>query len=128
MNNRSMKVLAVAVTLLVACCAVVLGTYTYPACATNGKGCCTFGTGSMKNRGYIVVQVEGDDMVVTCSHGVLRCSWENPGKTASYEAAANVTCPDFKSLMESRSELTYLEGVTKVEDETSAGTVKAADY
>ncbi|EGZ21892.1 hypothetical protein PHYSODRAFT_285673 [Phytophthora sojae] len=47
----------------------------------------------MRNRGYIVVQLEGDDMVVTCSNGKLRCSYENPNKKASYEAAENVTCP-----------------------------------
>ncbi|KAF4318541.1 hypothetical protein BBO99_00008287 [Phytophthora kernoviae] len=128
MNGRSMNALAVALTLLTACCALVLGSYTYPACGTNGKGCCVFGTGSMKNRGYIIVQLEGDDMVVTCSNGALRCSWENPGKTASYEAPANVTCPDFASLMESRSEITYLEGVTKVDDESAAGIVKTASY
>nr|AAO24649.1 unknown protein [Phytophthora sojae] len=94
MNSRSMNVLAVAVTLLAACCALALGgSYTYPECAANGKGCCDFGTGSMRNRGYIVVQLEGDDMVVTCSNGKLRCSYENPNKKASYEAAENVTCP-----------------------------------
>lgn len=126
------NLLAVAVTLLAACCAVALGGYTYPECATNGKGCCDFGTGSMKNRGYVIVQVSGDDMVVTCSNGVLRCSWENPSKTASYEAATNVTCPDFASLMESRSELTFVEGVqeksTTTDDESAAGTVTAASY
>ncbi|KAH7487972.1 hypothetical protein KRP22_009387 [Phytophthora ramorum] len=132
MNFRSMNVLAVALALLAACCALVLAEYTYPECAENGKGCCDFGTGSMRNRGYIIVQLEGDDMVVTCSNGVLRCSLENPNKKASYEAAANVTCPDFSSLMESRSEITYLDGVTKskattTNDESAAGTVKAAE-
>ncbi|KAJ8539022.1 hypothetical protein ON010_g12849 [Phytophthora cinnamomi] len=156
MNCRSLNVLAVAVTLLVACCALALGGYTYPECAANGKGCCDFGTGSMRNRGYIIVQLDGPDMVVTCSNGNLRCSYENPNKKASYEAAENVTCPgkdsvrccfpaitvvvlivalavtDFSSMMESRSEITYLDGVkakttSTANDETGAGTVKAAD-
>ncbi|EEY56338.1 uncharacterized protein PITG_09852 [Phytophthora infestans T30-4] len=130
MNSRSMNMLVVAVTLLVACCAVAFGTYTYPECAPNGKGCCEFGTGLMRNRGYIMIALEGDDMVVTCHNGVLRCSYENPNKKAHYEAAENVTCPDFSSMMESRSEITYLEGVqakVPTDDEQAAGTVKAAD-
>ncbi|KAE8908797.1 hypothetical protein PF005_g8208 [Phytophthora fragariae] len=130
MNSRFMNVLIVAVTLLAACCALALGGYTYPECAANGKGCCDFGTGSMRNRGYIVVQLEGDDMVVTCSNGKLRCSYENPNKKASYEAAENVTCPDFASMMESRSEITYLDGVkpkATTDGESAVGTVKAAD-
>ncbi|GMF33383.1 unnamed protein product [Phytophthora fragariaefolia] len=93
MNYRSLNVLAVAATLLAACCALALGGYTYPECAENGKDCCEFGTGSMRNRGYVVLQLEGDDMVVTCSKGKLRCSYENPNKKAHYEAAENVTCP-----------------------------------
>ncbi|ETI30967.1 hypothetical protein, variant [Phytophthora nicotianae CJ01A1] len=131
MNSRPMNVLVVAVTLLVACCALVFGTYTYPQCATDGKGCCEFGTGLMRNRGYVMIELEGDDMVVTCHKGVLRCSYENPNKKAHYDAAENVTCPDFTSMMESRSEITYLEGVqaqtTTADDESAAGTVKAAD-
>ncbi|KAG1696358.1 hypothetical protein DVH05_015563 [Phytophthora capsici] len=131
MSFRSMNALAVAVTLLGACCALVLGSYTYPQCATNGKGCCEFGTGSMRNRGYVIIALEGDDMVVTCHNGVLRCSYENPSKKASYDAAANVTCPDFTSMMESRSEITYLEGVQAskptTDSEPGAGTVKAAE-
>ncbi|RLN20099.1 hypothetical protein BBJ28_00016931, partial [Nothophytophthora sp. Chile5] len=84
---------------LAACCALALGSsYTYPECAENGTGCCDFGSGSMKNRGYVIVQVSGDDMVVTCSNSVLRCSWENPSVTASYEAASNVTCPGMSPL------------------------------
>jgi hypothetical protein len=93
MNSRSMNVLAVAATMLAACCALAFGSYTYPECATNGKGCCEFGTGSMRNRGYVIIALEGDDMVVTCSNSVLRCSYENPNKKASLEAAENVTCP-----------------------------------
>ncbi|POM72407.1 Hypothetical protein PHPALM_10878 [Phytophthora palmivora] len=128
--NSKMNMLTVVVTLLAACCTVAIGEYTYPQCSENGKGCCEFGTGSMRNRGFVIIALEGDDMVVTCHNGVLRCSYENPNKKASYEAAANVTCPDFTSLMESRSEITYLEGVKATAsktDETSAGTVKAAD-
>ncbi|KAG7380247.1 hypothetical protein PHYPSEUDO_007599 [Phytophthora pseudosyringae] len=129
MNSRFVNALAVAATLLAACCALALGSYTYPQCATGGKGCCEFGTGSMRNRGYVIIALEGDDMVVTCSNGALRCSYENPNKKASYEAAENVTCPDFASMMESRSEITYLGGVqaTTAADESAAGTVKAAE-
>ncbi|KUF91399.1 serine/threonine-protein kinase drkB [Phytophthora nicotianae] len=75
----------------------------------------------MRNRGYVMIELEGDDMVVTCHKGVLRCSYENPNKKAHYDAAENVTCP----------EITYLEGVqaqtTTADDESAAGTVKAAD-
>ncbi|KAF1784477.1 hypothetical protein GQ600_11772 [Phytophthora cactorum] len=124
MNSRPMSALVVAATLLVACCALAFASYTYPQCAANGKGCCEFGTGSMRNRGYVMIALEGDDMVVTCSNGVLRCSYENPNKKAHYEAAENVTCPDFGSMMESRSEITYLEGVqakkTSTDDEVAA--------
>ncbi|KAI9913525.1 hypothetical protein PsorP6_006193 [Peronosclerospora sorghi] len=109
--------------------ALVLGTYTYPKCSDNGQGCCQFGTGLMKNRGFIIVALDEGDMAVTCSKGSLRCSYENPEKQAHEEASLNVSCPDFTSLMESRTEITYLEGVQNKPsaDTLATGNVKAPE-
>lgn len=89
-----MKTLAAALALALAlACYAAAGDYTYPKCSSSGTGCCTFGTGSMRNRGYVVLQLDGEDMIVTCKNGTLLCTTGNPGNTAVVSARESVTCP-----------------------------------
>jgi hypothetical protein len=128
------KPLAFAALALALALSAAAGTYTYPECSSTGTGCCAFGTGSMRNRGYVVMEVDGEAMIVTCKSGTLLCTEGNPDKAAVASARTNVTCPDFTELLESRSTVTYLEGVTAAassssaadEDESAPGTVSAA--
>lgn len=128
------KPLAFAAALALALSAAA-ATYTYPECSSTGTGCCAFGTGSMRNRGYVVMEVDGEALIVTCKNGTLLCTEGNPDKAAVASARTNVTCPDFTELLESRSSVTYLEGVTATAatsssaadaDESAPGTVSAA--
>lgn len=89
-----MQATAALVALLGAVLAVLaLGDYTYPECSATGTGCCDFGTGSMRNRGYVVIEVDGEAMIVTCKSGTLLCATGNPGNTATMSTRENVTCP-----------------------------------
>lgn len=65
---------------------------TYPKCATNGVGCCAFGSGLMKSPGYAVVRVEVDT-IITCSKGELKCFKGNPNLRATQEGREQITCP-----------------------------------
>ena len=94
MNSKHGNALVVvAATLLLFCCAVTYGGYTFPKCAENGKGCCQYGLESMRHHGLVILKTEESDIVVTCKSGFLRCSKENPEQKASFDIAANVTCP-----------------------------------
>lgn len=132
MTNQAMNVLLVGGTLLAACCALPMTSkYTFPVCTDGSKDCCEYGAEKMKHRGYTLISYEDSVMSVTCSHGELRCALGNPNTMASYDGAQTVTCPDFKSMMESRSEISYIEGVKegkkKTDDDLSVGTVKPAN-
>lgn len=67
-------------------------TITYPECPVNGTGCCDFGTGSMRNRGYVKLSLP-EDIIVTCSRGALLCQSGNTGLHASEVSIEGVTCP-----------------------------------
>lgn len=67
-------------------------TITYPECPVNGSGCCAFGTGSMRNRGYVKLSLP-EDIIVTCSRGALLCQSGNTGLHASETAIDGVDCP-----------------------------------
>ncbi|TDH72432.1 uncharacterized protein CCR75_003286 [Bremia lactucae] len=117
MSFSILKVAFVAGALLIATNAL-----TYPACAPNGKKCCEYGTGKMKHHGYIAIIENKEHLTVTCSNGTLLCCLEDPIKTASFDPAETIDCPDFRKMMEDGTEIIYVEGV----EESGAGTVKPA--
>ncbi|CEG48422.1 uncharacterized protein PHALS_06246 [Plasmopara halstedii] len=131
MKNGASSVFLMAAMLLALCCASPMTKYTFPKCLDKSKDCCKYGTEMMKHRGYTLVSYENNAMSVTCSHGELRCAIGNPNTMASYDGSKNVSCPNFTSMMEARSEIEYIEGVkedepNKTDGEAATGTVKPA--
>lgn len=91
-KNAMALLLAAAAVLLLSPSSTDAATLSYPKCEDGASGCCTFGSGKMKDHGYAVVRMDVDT-IITCSKGSLKCFAGNPNLRASVEGRDEITCP-----------------------------------